>query len=250
MTEERKVKKVLANVKSPVINAVLNRRYVFSSKEHAEAKIDFIQSRFVRSSYGQEDESNPRTIIWVRGYDVTEDEAKSGCIGNYAILYVDETMDGKYTVAAQKVIADAARHPQRKRKKSKHPDWGYWVLRRIKKNWRYDSIDEAYSDLMTLAEDFPEVSIPAQNKLYTIIYRKMPDDSLPLFRVVLEVEALKEGGFTITCKENTFKRKETKAKKVEEEPKEQMGRFTSMVQVKQNKRKNIADFKSDAKPDE
>lgn len=247
--KRKKPKKFLANIKSPIIDAILNGHYVFSSREQAEKKLEYVQSRFVRSSYGQEEEV-PRTILWIRGYDVTEEEEATGCIGNYAIIYIDEQPGNSFTLAAQKVVADAKRHPQRRRKKNRHPDWGYWVLRRIKKGWRYDSIDEAYSDLMTLAEDFPDVTIPSQNKVFTILYqRSMDEEELPLKRVILEVEALHEGGFTVTCKPNNYKPKETKAKKVEAEPKAAMGRFTSMVQVKQNRRKNIADFKP-AQPEE
>jgi hypothetical protein len=250
--EAVKPKKTLANVRSPIIEAVIHQRFVFASKADALAKINVISERFVRSTLA-ESAPNDCTVIWIRDYQLSEEEEKAGCIGNYALLYADKTPDGKYTVAARKLTIEAAKHPQRKRQKSKHPDWGYWVLRRVKKNWRYDSIDEAYNDLMQLAEDFPEVSIPGQNKLYTIVYRKTEDGSLPLFRIVLEVEALPQGGFTITSKENTFKR-EGKPRREEEVQStadasttpEQMGRFTSMITVKRNKRRNIGDVRANA----
>ena len=242
MKEEGKTKKTLANVKSPIIDAVIHQRYTFSKKDDALKKIEYISGRFVQSTLA-ESVAEGCTVLWIRDYQLSESEVSSGCIGNYAVLYPDKTPDGKYTVAARKLEIEPAKHPQRKRTKSKHPDWGYWVLRRIKKNWRYGSIDEAYNDLMQLAEDFPEVSIPGQNKLYTIVYRKTEDESLPLFRIVLEVEALPEGGFTISCKENTFKRDKQQERKEEDEKAEpeQMGRFTSMVTVKRNKRRNISD---------
>lgn len=240
--EDRKHKKTLANVKSPIIDAVIHQRYVFGNKTDALNKIVYISEHFVKSTLA-ESVAADCTVIWIRDYQLSDDEVNAGCIGNYALLFCDQTPDKKYTVSARKLEIDPSKHPQRKRTKSKHPDWGYWVLRRIKKNWRYGSIDEAYNDLMQLAEDFPEVSIPGQNKLYTIVYRKTDDDSLPLFRIVLEVEALKEGGFTVTCTENTFKRDDKpKREEVNEkaEP-EQVGRFTSMVAVKRNKRRNISD---------
>jgi hypothetical protein len=247
MTDEKKSKKSLANAKSPIMDAVIHQRYVFAKKSDALKKIIDISEKFVTSTLA-ESVAADCTVIWIRDYEITEAEMAAGCIGNYALLYPDETPDGKYTVAARKLVIEAAKHPQRKRQKSKHPDWGYWVLRRIKKNWRYGSIDEAYSDLMQLAEDFPEVSIPGQNKLYTIVYRKTDDNSLPLFRIVLEVEALPEGGFTITHKENTFKR-ENKPPREEStvqntEAAEPMGKFASMIAVKRNKRRNISEVRS------
>jgi hypothetical protein len=249
MEEDTKHKKILANAKSPIIDAVIHQRYVFATKKDALNKIVTIEERFVKSTLAESVDPEC-TVIWIRDYQLTQDEIKAGCIGNYALLYADKMPDGKFTVAARKLTIEPSRHPQRKRTKSKHPDWGYWVLRRVKKNWRYGSIDEAYNDLMQLAEDFPEVSIPGQNKLYTIVYRKTTDNSLPLFRIVLEVEALPEGGFTIACSENTFKRERKPERDASQEqaatPPEQMGRFTSMVTVKRNKRRNIADVNKPA----
>lgn len=243
-TDGKKSKKSLAHVKSPVIDALIHQRFVFTNRADAVEKIRQIEQRFVRSSLA-ESVTPETTVVWIRGFQLTGEEEKSGCIGNYAVVQADQTPDGKYTLIARKLPVEPARHPVRKRRKGKHPDWGYWVLRRVQKNWRYGSIDEAYGDLMKLAEDFPEVSIPSQNKLYTIIYRKTTDGSLPLFRVILEVEALPQGGFTITCKENTFKRENKPEKKSEEpaaESQEAPGRFASMVTVKRNRRKNIADL--------
>ena len=239
--------KKLASMKSPIIDAIVNGRYVFKTKKAAEKKIRYIEERFVKSTYAPE-EHKGRTIMWIRGYDLTKAEKKAGCIGNYALIYSEKTDDDKWTLKAQKLETDPGRHPQRKREKAKHPDWGYWVLRRIKKNWRYETIEEAYADLMTLAEDFPEVSIPAQNKLYTIIYRKADtEDGFPLFKVILEVENLPEGGFTITCKENTFTRDKPKeTKQSEETTSKPQGKFTSMVELKRNKRTNIADATGDS----
>ncbi len=227
--EEKKPKKMLANAKSPIIDAVIHQRYAFATKQDAVKKIQSISEKFVKSTLA-ESVAADCVVLWIRDYQLTAEEIKVGCIGNYALLYPDKTPDGKFTVSARKLTIEVGRHPQRKRQKSKHPDWGYWVLRRVKKNWRYGSIDEAYADLMQLAEDFPEVSIPGQNKLYTIVYRKTDDDSLPLFRIVLEVEALPEGGFTITCKENTFKRENKPGKEqtgAGEQPAEPMGKFAS-----------------------
>ncbi len=238
-------KKVLAHAGHPIIDAVIKMRYAFSNYDDALNKITYLENRFVKSSLADL-ETPATTVLWIRGYDVTKKEEEAGYTGNYALISPDMTPDKKYTLIARKLEVEIGKHPQRKRKKSKHPDWGFWVLRRVQKGWRYDSVEEAYADLMAIAEEFPEVSIPSSNKLFTIIYRKATDDSLPLFRVVLEVEALQEGGFTITCTENTYRSNKTKEVPTEDAP-EPIGKFASMIALKKNRKKNINDVLKEQK---
>jgi hypothetical protein len=253
--DDKPKKKNLANVKSPIIQAIIDQTYVFPNKEMALRKLAYVSDRFIRSSLTSELESTA-TVLWIRGYAITAQEEESGFLGNYAMIGVEITANGSYTLAASKLPIELSKHPQRLRKKGKHPDWGYWVLRRVQKNWRYDAIDEAYNELMQLVQDYPEVSIPGQNKVYTIIYHKREGVENPLLRIVLEVESLPQGGFTITWKENTYQRADSKprknASKDEEDkpPQQQVGRFTSMVMVKQNKRKNLADMAPKPSDDE
>jgi hypothetical protein len=253
--EDQKQKKMLAHVRHPIIDAVIKMRYSFSNYEDALDKIVFLEKKFVKSSLS-ESVTPDTTVLWIRGYELTEAEEGEGFTGNYAVISPDMTPDKKYTLTARKLDIELAKHPQRKRRKSKHPDWGYWVLRRVQKGWRYDSVEEAYKDLMAIVEDFPEVTIPSSNKIFTIIYRKTNDDSLPLHRVVLEVEALKEGGFTITCKENTHRgsggKKPDAAVTGGEDGAEQEapGRFASMVALKKNRKKNINDVLKEQKAKE
>ncbi|MET0156003.1 MAG: hypothetical protein ABW189_07885 [Rickettsiales bacterium] len=240
-------RKIVATVKSPLIDASLHGRFRFKTRDEAVERIKDVADRFVKSSLTPEDRDDA-LILWVKGYDLTPDEEEKGCVGNYAFLYCEELTDGRFTLRAQKLEADPQSHPQRRRRKGKHPDWGYYVLRRIKKDWRYHSVEEAYADLLKLAEDFPQVSIPARNKLYTIIYQKPEDNNgIPLYRAVLEIEPNGDkGGFCITCKENEFRRN-TGAPSVNARPvvvaapevdgKPAAGYFTSMLEMKRAKRK-------------
>ncbi len=241
-----KNKKALAHARHPIIDAVIKMRYTFSNYEDALDKIIYLEKRFVKSTLS-ESVTPDTTVMWIRGYELSEKEENDGYTGHYALISPEQTPDKKYTLVARKLEIELAKHPQRKRKKSKHPDWGFWVLRRVQKGWRYDSVEEAYKDLMAIAEDFPEVSIPSANKLFTIIYRKTTDDSLPLFRVVLEVEALREGGFTITCKENTHRAANKTKEVLPDEEAEPIGRFASMVSLKKNRKKNINDVLKEQK---
>ena len=240
-------RKIVATVKSPLMEASLHGRFRFKTRKEAIERIQAISERFVKSSLTPEDRDDA-LILWVKGYDLTEEEVDKGCIGNYVFLYCEELTDGRFTLRAQKLEADPQSHPQRRRRKGKHPDWGYYVLRRIKKEWRYHSVEEAYADLLKLAEDFPQVSIPASNKLYTIIYQKPEDpNGVPLFRAVLDIVPNREqGGFQITCKENLFRRNSgapsanarpvsSGAPQVDGKP--AAGYFTSMLEMKRSKRR-------------
>lgn len=177
-------------------------------------------------------------ILWVKGYDVTQEEKEKGYTGNFAVVSCQKEADAKWTLGAEKLAVALEKHPHRRRPHKKHPDWGYWVLRRVKKGWTYSRIEDAYADLMTLAEDFPAVSIPGRNKLYTIIYQKQEDDRLPLFRVVLEVEAGEKGGFIIACRENTYRA--PVAGSAVDTDKPPPGKFAARVTARRHKRTDIA----------
>jgi hypothetical protein len=233
-------KKALAHSNSPIIEAIFAELYRFKTQEDAENKLHDIETSFVKSKHISEQYPD-KVIIWIRGYALTNEERDAGCLGNFALIHIKPIKNKRFTLAAIKIIAPADKHPVRKRKSAKHPDGGYWLMRQIKKNWRYDSIETAYADLIKMAEDFPEISIPARNKLYTILYQKNTDNLLPLQKVVLEVEAADNGKFIITCKENTYNRDEKKKQhsSTHAQPTQSQGHFTSMIQLKRKMLSNI-----------
>lgn len=183
----------IASLKEPLIQAVAEGTFSFKTESDALDKIDYIKNKFMKSRHLPEG-MDDKVIIWIRGFALTEDESSKGYQGNYAIVYHTQKSDGKYTILAQKIEADLKCHPVTKRALAKHPDWGYYILRKVKKGYVYKTIDELNDDIVKLAEDFPKVSIPCTNKLYTVVYRKHEDRAKQLTRYVFEAEKLSGGG--------------------------------------------------------
>lgn len=245
-------KKTLANIKSPIVQAVINEQYRFKTEEDGLKKIAYLKSRFVESKKAREVDGEKTAVIWVKDYELTKEEKESGLLGNFmliSVLYDKKTK--QHYLSAKKLPAEPKFHPKRIRPKQSTADFGHFVLRRIQKNWWYPTIEEANADLALLAADYPDVSIPATNKLYTMIYRKAEKGEQPVKRYVLEVVTHEQGGFTINIKENTYVAKKKPAKKThplqeklaaaasgeEAEGEVPQGKFTSMVALKRSRKK-------------
>ena len=129
------------------------------------------------------------------------------------------------------------------RQKQKHPDWGYKLLREIKKNKVYKTLADANKVLEKLHLEFPQASIPGIGKLYLMVYRKEKDSKIiPLQKYVFEVDVAKSGGYVIEYRLNTSgaaKKPAGKAlpPKAKAEPKQELGYFTSLVNLKRSKKK-------------
>lgn len=241
--------RIPAGMKSPIIEAVVQQSFSFPSLDEALRKLESLREHFITSAAFAPNHPE-KAVLWIRDYALTPEELASGRVGNYAQIGWKETDKGNFTLHAEKLEVELSRHPQRKRDKQKHPDWGFYILRHIKKNKHYDTMEAANSDLAAIAAEFPEVSVLATNKLYTVIYNKKADGSSPLDRMVLSVEIAKEGGFYIAHNPNTFKREdkafkgEDKAQEpkeaplpVERPPVEQKGKFVTMIEERRNRKK-------------
>jgi len=217
----------------PSIKAVLKGLYRFANEEQALRRIHDLKEHFVTSKLSTGEAASPNTaIIWIRGYEVTEKEAEEGFTGNYALI-APKKIGEKYTVAAQKIASELKFHPQRKRPKQKHPDWGHPILRDIKKKRVYESIEQANSELMRLHEEFPEVSIPDENRLMIILYEKMEGSKSPVQKYKFNIMPLPEGGFIVQFARNN---KPIKSKMPAGTPGKDNGYFTSMVNLKRKKK--------------
>jgi len=235
------VKKSLATLNSPIIQAVIGGQYRFKTKDDAIAKIAFLKNRFVQSKLAKQDESELSAIVWIKDYELIDKETADGLLGNFALVsIVEDTKEKRFYLSAQKLPAAAKYHPKRIRPRQKTPDFGHWVLRRVQKNWWYPTIEEATADLAALAEEFPQVCIPATNKLYAMIYRSAPKGEKPVKRYVLEIKAHEQGGFMIALSENTYVAKPKAPKKavpVRETAGETQGKFTAMEKLKRSRKR-------------
>lgn len=238
------VKKSLATLKSPIVQAIVGGQYRFKTKEDALEKIAFIKARFVQSKLAKQDDSELSAIIWIKDYELIDKEIADGLLGNFALVTLSEDSKAKrFYLQAQKLPAAPKFHPKRIRPKQKTPDFGHWVLRRIQKEWWYPTIEEANADLMALAEEFPLVCIPATNKLYAMIYRAAAKGTKPVNRYVLEIKAHEQGGFKIDLSANHYVAKPKAPKKevpVRETAGETQGKFTALEKLKRSRKRTDA----------
>ncbi len=196
-------RRTYADIRLPMVMAVVDGFYRFRKKEQAEARLAWLRERFVLSrKYATSPED---TVLWVRGWCLMEDEEEKGYRGHFARVTVQSLPKGKWTLAGEKVDAPLADHPQKERPPGRHPDWGYPALRTIKKGGPFASLEEAQALLDDLQETFPDASVPGRNRLYLMVYSKQyaQDGKAPVKKYIFDIEACKEGsGFLITVKDN------------------------------------------------
>lgn len=232
MTEEKTPQKKYAAVGNPTINAVLKSLYRFETEAQALDRIGQLKEHFVTSKHTAPGQTPNAAIIWVRGYELTEQEQKGGYTGNYAHISC-KADGGKFTLHAVKLESDLRYHPQRKRPKKKHPDWGHPILRDIKKKRVFDSIEQAAKELQRLHEEFPEVSIPDETRLMIILYEKVEGVKSPVQKYKFEVKPIPQGGVFIDYRRNN---KTKKSPPTTVQNTENTGYFTSMVNLKRKRK--------------
>jgi hypothetical protein len=240
-----------ATLMHPTIGAVLAGTYRFASEEQAKQQLQIFRDHFVLSRHQNEEAGENAVILWIKGYSITDDEKKAGYTGNYALIAIKKLPDGKHSLIATKLQSELKFHPQRQRPKHKHPNWGHPILRSVKKQRVYSTVEEAQKELQLLHEEYPEVTIPLTNKLYLIIYSRQQVP--PAQKYVLEVKVADEGGFLIDAYANDYKGgKEAPAKDQQEagqqDEAQQSGYFTSMVALKRSRKKPPAGGSAAASP--
>lgn len=240
-----------ATIRSPIVEAASKGLFRFNTRAQAVHQLDEIRRQCIVAKEQPEEGQNPVLRLWVKGFAITEDEEKQGYHGNYALLHVAPLADGKWTLIAKKEEMPLKQHPQRVRKKQTHPNWGHPILRKIKKNHIWPTVEEAQNALAQLHEEHPTTSIPLTNKLYCIIYSR--ETTPPASKYVLEIKAAETGGFVIEHDFNTYEppkhKKEgtpmptSSAPPQEGEeapaaaPAQPVGYFTSMVDLKRSRKK-------------
>ena len=249
-TEDKKLKR-LATEKHPTIEAITNSLFRFEKFEQALARLEAVKNYFILSNKLPKDEDENTIKLWIRGYQIDADEEKQGYLGNYAAIKVKE-IDGKFTLTADKQRIALKYHPQRKRPKRKHPDWGHPALRVVRKGTTFETIEEAQKILGQIHEEYPDISIPNTNKLFVIIYSKALNMTPPVQKFILEIKASRDGGFFIEYKANNYKKNETPmtavaAKDKEKEERKAQGHFTSKVMLQKAKKDARKKKKTDKK---
>ncbi len=246
VTDEDK-DRIVANVRHPIIDACVNEMFRLKDIDQAIHRLKNISKNFIISKNQEEPENKEdfSVRLWIKGFAVNGTERKSGYLGNFAVLKFRKTSDDKYTIYAVKELIELNNHPQKKRNQEKHPNWGHPLLREIKKKSIYETSDDPQNIFMALHEEFPEVSIPCTNKLYLMVYSRKDGNKNPkVEKYVFTIHPNKKGGgYYIDYRENMYKPKQAYKPKVtaegsdKEQKPDQKGYFTSMVNLKRNKKK-------------
>jgi hypothetical protein len=120
-------------------------------------------------------------------------------------------------------------------------------LRDIKKKRIFGTINEAARELERLHEEFPEVSIPGENRLMIILYERVEGVKSPVQKYKFEVKAIPEGGFFIDYKRNDKKKPPAP---LSQQPTDPQGYFTAMVKLKKSRKKPVKTSEKSVKPSE
>lgn len=208
------VRKKIANVKNPTIEAIAYELLRLPTEEQALERLNLLKDYFVISKKQLENLDKPTVLMWVRGYGVSEEEEKKGYVGHYMAISIKELRGGKFTLSPTKILFDLKEHPQRQTIiTGKHPNFGHPVLRSVKNKRKFTTMQRAHNHLMRLHNDYPEVSIPGVNKLFIMIYSKEKPESSPIQKYKLEVKPAVDGGFYIDCSLNEGRKPKEKNEK-------------------------------------
>lgn len=231
---QEKSKKKLADSKNPTIEAVLNELFKFKEEEQAQNRLELIKKNFVISKTQKEDAKAVR--LWVRGYALTSGEKKKGYTGNFAIISYYKNDENKFVLRAEKDETDLKLHPDKERPKQTHPDWGHKILRTVKAKKTYKTEEAANEVLTQLFEEFPDITIPAVNRLYIMIYEKAEKGQSPIQKYIFEIRQNEAGEFSIVWSLNNERKKSQASPKAPEIEREIKGKFTTMVEVRRKKK--------------
>ncbi len=250
VTPKKQKKKKIATMLHPTLQAIVHELFRFEDKDIALGRLKSLKENFIVSKEQPADDlpDGPYVRLWIKGYSISKKQKIQGAKGNYALIGVRE-VEKRFTLYAIKEDVAVKVHPQRKRPKQQHPDWGHPILRNIRKEEKhiFNTLEAAELSLKQMHEQFPNTSIPGRARLFIMIYSKPEHEGdNPVKKWVLEIKAAEKGGFYIDYKENVYKPKAKSDKpalpkltnphmeSVAEELGEEVrnGYFASMVQVK------------------
>ena len=239
MTDKKTVKKErYANAKNKHVAAAIQKLYRFESETLAADKLKSLAEHFTPAKNQEENPPKPCLIMWIKDFEVAKAEKERGFMGNYAFLTVEYLEDEKlHTLSATKLETELKFHPRRKRMPAKMPNPGHPIIRSAKKGKTFDTIEDVQKELEKLHLEYPQTTVPAQNKLYIMVFSRKDNPKNPVQKYVLEIQNLQGGGFTLEYKKNEFKRNVMPKKTEEKQEEAPMGHFTSMVALKRNKKK-------------
>jgi hypothetical protein len=231
-------KKRTATMEDPTMEAIAGGHFRFATLQQAVSLLDRIGKQCIIASKQDRIEADkpPTLRLWIRGYDLTEEEKKEGYRGHYARIAIERIEGGRYRLVAEKMPVELKFHPQKERPKFQHPNWGHPILRCVLKNQKHATIEAARNELIRLHEEFPETTIPGTDKLHLMIFSRKTNP--PIQRITLRLAANADGTFRIEHFEQQKKKSAPVPQAVNENTAENpAGKFTSLVSLQRKKKK-------------
>ena len=229
-----KKEKIYASIKAPAIAAAVDGLYSFVSETDAVNLLNLFQENFIVSKNHQTETDKNEKIFWIRGFALSEKKTEDGFKGNFGHFKIKKVSKKKFTIEVKKLEIELKFHPEKVHQKHRHPNWGHPILRSVKKKKIYETMEAAHKELILLQEQYPLVTIPAQEKLYAMIFEKNNNKKSTVKKYILIIEKNSGGGYYINCEENKSSKNAFEAIT---KPKQEVGLFTSKVLLRRAQRK-------------
>lgn len=231
-----------ANVRSTIIQAMLNDGYIFKSKKDGEDFLKNIQKKYISSKHSKLFSTGYRLYIWIHGYEVTNQEVEQNSIGNYCSFHIIKKNDN-WGIEYKKVEVDVRKHPKKKNVKQSHPNWSEPILKDFKKGRVFGTLELASKKFDKLIMEYPQACIPNENKLYLMVYEansKTNEKGVVKYIFEIEMNPDKEiGGYIVTHRLNEYSKNDNLVHSKPQEQKEELGYFTSLIKLKKRKKKSF-----------
>lgn len=198
-------KKNYAFADHETVQAMLHSLFRFQTLEQAQMITNKFAEEFTLAPKMSDPLDKKSFVLWVHNLELTEKEKKEGFVGNFAKITMHQIPSGKWTMTLTKMDVPLRKHPMRKPVPRRHPNMGHPVMRAASRNKVFPTMQDAAAQLMSLHEEFPEISVPGLNKLKIMTYVKAEKGKSPVQRLELCVIKKDEGHYVIEIRQNARK---------------------------------------------
>ncbi len=203
--KKHKIKKRIAHMQDPALEAIAEGLFRFEHITQAVSLLDRLGKQFVicKDQDPVSADTLPTLKLWIRGYNITDEEKAKGFRGHFAKLSIKKLDGNKITLIAEKLDIALRLHPQKERPKHRHPNWGHPILRAAERAKIYPAVELVRQELLRLHEEFPETSIPGRDKLHMMVYSRQANP--PIKKVTIRIQPVGEQGFKLEVSDNIRK---------------------------------------------
>lgn len=195
-------KKSIATAWNKKIHAIIENLLKFKTYDIALNYLQWVEDKFETSKEFQHDDE-PAVHLWIKGYQLTQNERDAGFLGNFAKVTVQPKTGHHYTLSIEKQKVALERHPLPKKPKRPLPNTGYPTIRLARKRHFFDNIEEPRALMEELLIDFPKGTIPAtKDRLYVQVFSRHGKKKPQIEKFILSIEEV-DGRYTLVLTKNS-----------------------------------------------